>query len=508
MVQERVNVKRARLGLFLALFAAALLRFWALSQGIGFNPGVDEPEVMERAVRMMKTGDLNPHFFDYPGLYMYVETAVSIVRFMVGAMQGKWSSLAHTSTEDFYLWARGMTALLGTLTVWVVYRAGLRWNSQVALLGAVLIAVMPLHVRESHYVLTDVPMTFVMMVTFLLSLRAHERATMGAFALAGMAAGLAGALKYNGILAVVMPLIACALTPRLRGSRILCAMTIVTVMIGAFLVAAPYTLLDLPHFLNQFARLSSEYRMPAVVSEPIWLIYLKHLRLALQWPGSLMVIGGFGVGVWRIARDEERLRWVLAVVFPLLYFRFISQQNIIFARYLLPIVPFLSILAAAAVVTFVAWMRRTGVPVRVRHGITIALTIIAIAPPAYRAIGYDANQAKTWTQALAYDWITRELAPGTAIRLEGSVAPKLPAAYKVTYAKQLRMDGTADYAGRGIQYVVASSQVYGQYDSPAAFPSEYREYQEIFAQTVEVARFTPSTEHPGPELRILKVRQP
>jgi len=285
-------------------------------------------------------------------------------------------------------------------------------------------------------------------------------------------------------------------------------MTIVTVMIGAFLVAAPYTLLDLPHFLNQFARLSSEYRMPAVVSEPIWLIYLKHLRLALQWPGSLMVIGGFGVGVWRIARDEERLRWVLAVVFPLLYFRFISQQNIIFARYLLPIVPFLSILAAAAVVTFVAWMRRTGVPVRVRHGITIALTIIAIAPPAYRAIGYDANQAKTWTQALAYDWITRELAPGTAIRLEGSVAPKLPAAYKVTYAKQLRMDGTADYAGRGIQYVVASSQVYGQYDSPAAFPAEYREYQEIFAQTVEVARFTPSTEHPGPELRILKVRQP
>ena len=47
--------KRARLGLGLALAVAALLRFWALSQGIGFNPGVDEPEIMERAVRMMKT---------------------------------------------------------------------------------------------------------------------------------------------------------------------------------------------------------------------------------------------------------------------------------------------------------------------------------------------------------------------------------------------------------------------------------------------------------------------
>jgi 4-amino-4-deoxy-L-arabinose transferase-like glycosyltransferase len=367
---------------------------------------------------------------------------------------------------------------------------------------------MPLHVRESHYVLTDVPATFVVMVTFLLSLRAHERETMGAFALAGMAAGLAGALKYNGILAVAMPLIACVLTPRLRASRLLCAMAIVAAMVGAFLAAAPYTVLDLPHFLNQFARLSSEYRSKAAVAEPVWLIYLKHLRLALQWPGSLMVIAGLGLGVWRIARDPDRLRWVLALIFPLLYFRFIAHQNLVFARYLLPIVPFLSILAAAAVVSFVGWMRHAGVPVRVRHGVTIALTVIAIAPPAYRAISYDADQAKTWTQALAYDWIRRELPPGTSIRLEGSVAPKLPAGYKVTYAKQLRMDGTADYAGRGIQYLVASSQVYGQYGNPSAFPLEHKEYQGIFGQTDEVARFTPSSLHPGPELRILKVRQP
>src|SRR5215471_15138861 len=235
MIHHPANAKRARLGLALALLAAALLRFWALSQGIGFNPGVDEPEVMERAVRMMKTGDLNPHFFDYPGLYMYVEAAVSIVRFMVGAMQGKWAGLAQASTEDFYLWARAVTALLGTATVWAVYRVGLRWGAQTALLSSVLVAVMPLHVRESHYVLTDVPTTFVVVVTCLLSLRAHERETMGAFALAGAAAGLAGALKYNGILAVVMPLAACVMTPRLRGSRVACALAIVGTTVAAFL---------------------------------------------------------------------------------------------------------------------------------------------------------------------------------------------------------------------------------------------------------------------------------
>ena len=98
------ELRQPRLGIALALVAAALLRFWALSQGIGFNLGVDEPEVMERAVRIMKTGDLNPHFFDYPGLYMYVEAAVAVLRFLAGAMQGKWSALAQAPTEDFYLW--------------------------------------------------------------------------------------------------------------------------------------------------------------------------------------------------------------------------------------------------------------------------------------------------------------------------------------------------------------------------------------------------------------------
>ena len=57
-------------------------------------------------------------------------------------------------------------------------------------------------------------------------------------------------------------------------------------MLAAFLVAAPYTLLDLPTFLNQFARLSSEYRAPATTPEPIWQIYLKHLRNALHTAGQ------------------------------------------------------------------------------------------------------------------------------------------------------------------------------------------------------------------------------
>jgi len=445
--REAADLNRSRLGLVLALLAAAMLRFWALPQGVPCCLGVDEPEVMERAVRMMKTGDFNPHFFDYPTLYMYVQAVVAVFRFAFGAMRGLWNGLAQAPTEEFYVWGRAVTAILGTATVWIVYRAGMRWGGRTALLAAVMLAVMPLHVRESHYVLTDVPATFLVMLTLLLSLRAHERSTAWSFALAGAVAGLAGATKYNGVLAVLMPLLACLMTPAARPSRPVAMLWIIGSMLAAFFLAAPYTFIDLPAFLNQFARLSSEFRAPPVSPEPVWQIYLKHLRIALYSPGSVIVIVGIALGFWRIWTGPERIKWALVTVFPLVYFRFISNQNIYYGRYLLPLVPFLSILAAAAVVWFIGWMRQIALPRPVRNLATVALTLAAIAPPAYSAIAYDANAAKVWTTQQAYEWIRRELPPGTSIRLEGSLAIKLPASYKTSYVNQLRLDGVEFYSG-------------------------------------------------------------
>ena len=87
-------------------------------------------------------------------------------------MGGLWRSLEQAGPSEFYLWGRAVTALFGTATVFLVFRIGMRWGARHALLAAGLMAVLPSHVRESHYVLTDVPMTFFTSLTFLLTLRA------------------------------------------------------------------------------------------------------------------------------------------------------------------------------------------------------------------------------------------------------------------------------------------------------------------------------------------------
>ena len=148
--QEAGDIRPSAFTLAVILVVAALLRFVGLGSGIPFNIGVDEPEIMSRVVQMMRTGDFNPHFFDYPGLYFYVQLGVAVLRFLAGATTGEWNALEQVDTPDFYLWGRAVTALLGTLTVVLVYRVGMRWGARHAALAAGLMAVMPLHVREGR----------------------------------------------------------------------------------------------------------------------------------------------------------------------------------------------------------------------------------------------------------------------------------------------------------------------------------------------------------------------
>jgi hypothetical protein len=301
------------------------------------------------------------------------------------------------------------------------------------------------------------------------------------------------------------------MTPAARPSRAVAMLWTLAATFAAFLAAAPYTLIELPVFLNQFARLSAEYRTVSPGVDPVWLIYLKHLRNALGGPGSAIVIAGLAVGAWRATTGPSRPKWILTMAFPLLYFRFISDQNIVYGRYLLPLLPFLSLLGAAGVVRVVDQLRHTRLSPATRRWVILGLTLLSVGPPAYSSMAFDANAARVWTNEQAYDWILRSVPKGSKVVLE-SRQMLLPERYKATYVAQLRLRPYQHYLDEGIDYLVASSQSYGPYfdaanGGPQKYPHEVAEYTAIFTQTEEVARFTPSASHPGPELRILRVKR-
>lgn len=488
--------------LALILVTAATLRFWALGHGIPFAVGADEPQIMERVVRMMKTGDLNPHFFEYPGFYFHVQLAVACARFLAGALAGRWASLDGASTADFYLWARATSALFGVATVWLVFRIGLHWGTRHALLASGLMAVVPQHVRDSHYVATDVPLTFFTTLALLLSLQAYEHPTRGAFLRAGVAAGLAGASKYPGLLALVLPLVAAA---ALRESALLprrAALTAAAGGLGAFLAAAPYTWLDLPGFLNGFAYMASHHAQGGADG---WRVYLIHLRLALGWPGLVLLFAGLAMALERGWRGPGRARWWLLVVFGSVYFYALATRAIIFGRYLLPVYPVACLLIAAAVVSGVGLLRRFEIPRVARQTLIVALALAALVPPTRTALGFLGRISRPSTQSVAYAWILAHVPAGTRIVIEGQALWLPGDRYRVTHVRRLIDKSFEQYADEGYEYLIASSEVYGGILAhPDKRPQEAAAYRKLLREVAPVIVFTETPTRPGPELRIFR----
>ena len=171
---------------------------------------------------MMRTGDFNPHFFDYPGFYIYVQLAVSVVRFIFGAMGGQWHALKDVSALDFYALGPGRHRLSR-------YRHGVRWSISPGCDGARAM-------RCSRAGLMAVHAAARAGITFHPDRRpddllrdAHApccpcaaqraRASSAGSSWRGAAAGLAAGTKYNGAIALILPVLACLDDPSMRDPR-------------------------------------------------------------------------------------------------------------------------------------------------------------------------------------------------------------------------------------------------------------------------------------------------
>jgi 4-amino-4-deoxy-L-arabinose transferase-like glycosyltransferase len=496
--REAIDMRSSVLWLAVVLVCAGLLRLWALGSGIPHSVHPDEPEIVVRAVRMMKTGDLNPHFFEHPSLVIYAQLFVSCARFLSGAAGGSWQSLDQVGAADFYRAGRLLTAALGTATVLLVYLIATRWGARHALLAAGLMAVTAAHVGASHFVLPDIPMTFLLTLALLLALRAHEKETLGAFAWAGLASGLAAAAKYPGALSLFFPLTAAWMTPGATPSRVVCAVAASGAAAAGFLVGTPYALLDLPGFLNGVAGLANRYGVRPPGSAGMQL-YLEYLRDGLGWPALLLTLAGFSLGIVRAVKGPGRVRWTLLVGFGLVYGYFLGNRTLVDERHLLPLLPLACILAAIAVVSGVSLLRRFEIPRAPRTALIAALTIMAVLPPAVRAIQLDRRLGRSSTQALAYAWIEQHVPRGSRFIIEADVLHLPDESYPTIQigrpSARVHDDGRAR-----ADYLVTTSDVGPEFGrAPAGLEGHG------LASLTEVARIEPDSDRPGPTLRIYKL---
>jgi len=484
-----------------------LLSYWSIGTGVPHTASTDEPDIVGRSLKMMRTGDLNPHFFDYGGFTIYLHTLVGSARFGAGAMSGRWTSLDQIWEGDLYLWCRAATAFFNVMTVYVMYRIGRRWSESVAVAAALLTAVHPYLTRQAHFALTDTPLMFFVAETTLLALVASERGALRWFLLAGLTTGLAAATKYNGAMALILPLAVAITAPTVqaRWPAILAAGT------GAalgLLAAAPYTLLDLPRFLNAFGSLASHFTNVVPPME-IARTYVKYMRIGLGfsnhgvglwfgWPGLLLIVIGAALLVGQLFSPARRTAALVALLFPTMYFYMLSHQSLMFARYLLPMIP-ATCLAMAIAISEIAG--RLG-----RRPVAIVLLLLTVVPPATQAANWDRGEQNVKTEELAASWIQQNLPPGQLIVIDDPRI-RLPPSHPAAYAPRLALRTADEYKKDGVAYLVTSSQQTDAYFAdPATYAAQVAAWNRLYAASEFVKIFRPAATTPGSTITILKIR--
>ncbi len=460
---------------------------------------------------MMQTGDFNPHFFDYGGVTLYLQMVVACMRFVAGALSRRWTSVDQLWIGDLLVYGRLVTALIGTGTILVVYQIGKRWGPAVAVIAALVMAFQPQHVRESHFALTDTPLTFLTALTLLLSLRATEKKTIRAILAAGAVAGLTVSTKYNGVPCVLMPLGAIvAYESRQRGAAI--AATLSGVAAG-FLIGSPYSILDLPHFLNGLASLTQQYNQPRSFLGAAE-TYVKYMRNWFSLPGVLspewgwlgMAVVALGVGVLvRGATDRDATREgargaVVRVRVLLVYFKAgITALRPVSA-------------AVDARPLRVLRSRRGAGPARarsVRHARCDRSASSCSARSSSSAlvddVSWDFKQRLVTTSEEASAWVFKSVRSDEHFIIEND-AVQLPPQFHAQIVGDL-IEKTADaYTRDGVTYLIASSARSDRYFAePDHSAGEIAAYRALLNSTEPVAKFAASRQHPGPTILILKL---
>jgi hypothetical protein len=425
--------------LALVLAGALALRLWGIKQGLPYSYNVDEATHFVPRAIAFSAHDLNPHYFLNPPGYSYLLHLVFELWF------GSGDALARAYATDptsVFVVARAVAAVLGTISVWLLYVAGARmFGRTVGLLAAAIMAVAFLPVFYSHLALNDVPTLAPVALSLFGTAGVIRYGRRRDYVIAGVGVGLAAATKYTGGVVVVCLLVAAfqdAFSGRaLHSARRIVAAGLLAAL--AFIAANPYALL---HFHEFWTGLTQQASL-AAGQDPVKLgshgsgvaYYLWTLTWGFGWVPALAAAAG---ALLLIARRRVGMALVL-IPAPIAFTIFMGEQQRFFGRWLMPIYPLLALLAAYGTVELLRW--RLGSAGRRRVVLAGALaTALLVAQSLAAAAHDDAVLSRPDTRNLLRAWMVGHVPAAAKVVIE----PLVPDNWTVDVGRALPWTSTGE----------------------------------------------------------------
>ena len=374
---------------------------------------------------------MNPHFFFYPTFYLYILFLVYGLYYLIFRITGFFSSINDfialfiLNPSPLHIISRSISAASGILSIYLLYLLSKKlYSKEAGLVSSLILSLTYLHAKDSHFGTTDVPLTFLILLSYLFI---SDILLSGKnYILAGLLSGLSASIKYNGSILAIAILTAHLLHKKDSEKNLrkkifdknifLSAIA----MILSFILTSPYVVLDNKAFLKSIKFITKAVGRGIGMNLDIgWLFYLKFtLRYGIGIPFLLISIIGIIYLIYSHRKED-----ILVLSFPLAYFIFIGNSYGVFSRYMIPLLPFLALFAGIVINKFISSLKflRNYIP-----EVPILISLIILIPSIYNLINFSKILSMEDTRNLAANWVKKNIPSGSRIYIHGHEEYEIP----------------------------------------------------------------------------------
>lgn len=420
----------------------ALLRLWGLDGGLPHLMTRPDEEIIVLQTRLPAEGQFD---LEWPGahpgipsayiflLWAFGEVGLRVLQLAGSAPPGDYLAAVQFFPDRLLLTERFLSAMFGIGTIVALLWAARREvGERTALLAALLLAVATFHVRDSHSAKPDIALGFFVMLSLGLLAPLTRAVTKRGAVFAGLAIGLAMAMKPPGVLLMLPAWVAVIAGSDKESWRRVFPSEI-------FLLGTVATLV--------FVLTSPDFVFNTETAERIFsIVGLVFPQLV---PGAEVPTGGADVGsfpgreasggfvyhylfsiryglgpvamvvlplalVW--AAFSRNALLALAALFSVVSFFVFGSSPALLSRYMAPVFAPLALLVGAFVVAVVQRLPRGA------HMPGLALAaVVLVVEPLHASIAFDRLMAGRDTRNQATEWLAAHSVPGDRVALTGSV---------------------------------------------------------------------------------------
>lgn len=417
--------------LFLILVIAAVFRFVGIRFGepLGVHP--DEHNLVFHAMEAgANAGD--PGWFEYPSGMIYITLALQGLHYLTGNSPSP-ADFWREFTQDpfpYYLWVRWFVAACGVLGVFAVWLLGREWDrgrDSMRFLGwgaAALMAVHFLHMRDSHFATTDIPLTTAITFALWLLLREfhRERTSIIRLLLVAVFVGFCCGIKYTAA-PLVFPLLYVGFANAMRDERFpisaawmfgSASVLLVSVFAG-FVLTTPYAAIDPTQFWSDIGYQFFTSRGHTPIYGGGHALFLGYIEGPWMWGGGhlLAVLSFFGLmmAVLRLHPEDKVLLW-----YAIPYFILIALLSRVWGRWFLPLVPLQLLWAVRFLAVYAVhpWVVEFAGP-GLRKAVVVGIVVIMGLETGIPGLRLLSLLREKDTRVAARDQIAEELRPGEKV---------------------------------------------------------------------------------------------